>query len=88
MTPIGYTRLVRCAVHADNPSPTCAECRAREARDADLGGALVLFVGVGYLLTVALGYALVRGRPIVGAVGVIVALALARAAEVLKARVR
>lgn len=48
----------------------------------------MLFVGVGYLLTVALGYALVRGRPIVGAVGVIVALALARAAEVLKARVR
>ena len=88
MARIGYTPLVRCAVHADKPSPACAECRARETRDADLAGALVMFVGVGYLLAVAVGYALFKARPFIGAVAVIVALALARASEIVRERVR
>jgi hypothetical protein len=56
------------------------DCGTREAeRSRSLGAALLGFVSVGYLATLAVGYEFFRARPFVGGLAAIVAIGLARA---------
>jgi hypothetical protein len=59
--------------------PACAACGASaNERSSTLGSAVLAFVGVGYLATLALGYVVFKARPFVGGIAAVVAIALGR----------
>lgn len=72
----------RCLVFDVDGRPACAACGASaDERSRALGSALVGFVGVGYLATLAIGYLVLKARPVVGGLAAVVAIALGRALQ-------
>ncbi|HVJ93028.1 MAG TPA: hypothetical protein VM580_24670 [Labilithrix sp.] len=70
----------RCLTYEVEDAIACRTCGAAEGdRGRALGSAMLALVGVGYLATLALGYVFFRGRPFVGGLAAVVALALGRA---------
>ncbi|MBX3228175.1 MAG: hypothetical protein KIT84_26880 [Labilithrix sp.] len=77
---------MKCAVHADRPathsigdSPACEGCaEAAEARAKAVAPALPLLVSIAYLAVLAIGYVMLRGRPIVGGIAAVAALFVGR----------
>ena len=81
---------MQCAAHADRIAThtvggegACEDCvaSAQEQRET-IGGALLIIVSVAYLITLAIGYLLFKGRPIVGGLAAVVALVFGRAVQV------
>jgi hypothetical protein len=71
-----------CASFDVDGKPACEACgAAADERSRALGSALLTFVGVGYLATLAIGYLLFRARPFVGGLAAVVAIALGRALQ-------
>jgi hypothetical protein len=69
----------RCLTDSIDDVDVCTSCaRAAEADSDALGAAGVGFVGVGYLLTLALSYRIFHARPFLGGLAAIVAIALGR----------
>lgn len=58
----------------------CADLADERARS--LGSLVFALVGVGYLAALAIGYVVFRGRPFVGGIAAVVALALGRALQI------
>lgn len=72
-----------CAVYEVDGAACCERCgRAEQDRSHALGSALVAFVGVGYLATLALGILVFHAKPFVGGIAAIVAIALGRGLQV------
>ncbi len=64
-------------------SVACEACGAVEDdRSRTVGLALLAFVGVGYLATLAIGIAVFRARPFVGGLAAVVAIALGRVLQI------
>jgi hypothetical protein len=75
-------RCDRCLTYDVDGQPACNSCGALEDdRSRALGVALLGFVSVGYLATLAIGYVVFRARPIVGGLAAVVAIALGRALQ-------
>jgi len=76
-----------CAGFEIDGKACCADCaREVEAQARDVGSGMLALVGVGYLLTLAVGFAIWKGRPFIGGLAAVVAIALGRALQlVLKA---
>lgn len=73
----------RCLVFDVDGGGACAACAAsQDDRSRALGSALLAFVGVGYLATLAIGYLLFRGRPFVGGLAAVVSIGLGRALQI------
>jgi hypothetical protein len=69
----------RCIGYDVDDRMACEPCGVAEGdRGRELGSAIIGFVGVGYLATLALGYVFFRGRPFVGGFAAVVAVALGR----------
>ncbi len=74
----------RCITYEIDDAPACATCANDEAeRSRSMGSALLAFVGVGYLATLAIGYVVFHARPFVGGIAAVVAIALGRALQLL-----
>ena len=72
----------RCLTHEVDGRLVCEACGAREDdRARSLGSAILGFVGVGYLTTLALGTIVFRARPFVGGLAAVVAMVLWRALQ-------
>jgi hypothetical protein len=68
-----------CIAYDVDERPTCETCgRAEEDRGKSLGGTVLALTGLGYLATLAVGVALFHGRPFIGGVAAIAAIALGR----------
>ncbi len=65
-------------------SSCCERCGRTEEDDSHaLSSGLLALVGVGYLLTLAIGILLVKPQPFIGGIAAIVAIALGRALQLL-----
>jgi hypothetical protein len=78
-----------CATYDLDGSVCCETCGViEEERSRSIGAALLAFVGVGYLASLALCVAIFHARPFIGGIAAIVAIALGRVLQiVLKPRV-
>jgi hypothetical protein len=75
----GRPRCDACLTWDVDGRAACEECGLAEAaRLSSAGAALLGFVGVGYLATLAIGYEVFRARPFVGGFAAVVAIALWR----------
>lgn len=73
----------RCASWDVDGRAACEACgAASDERSRALGSALLAFVAVGYLAALAIGYLVFRGRPFVGGLAAVVAIALGRALQI------
>lgn len=72
-----------CATFELDGKACCADCaRDVEAQSRDVGSGMLTLVGVGYLLTLAVGFAIWQRRPFIGGLAAVVAIALGRALQV------
>jgi hypothetical protein len=72
----GCDRCLSCEVDG---SAVCESCGVlADDRSRSLGTAMVAFVGVGYLATLAIGYLVFRARPFIGGLAAVVAITLGR----------
>jgi hypothetical protein len=68
-----------CLTYEVSDRPACHACVAHvEGRSRAFGSALLLFVSVGYLATLAIGYTVLRGRPFVGGLAAVAAILIWR----------
>lgn len=71
-----------CLAYDVDGNVACESCAALEDdRGRALGSALLAFVAVGYLATLAIGIVVFRARPFVGGLAAVVAIALGRALQ-------
>ncbi|MDF2695036.1 MAG: hypothetical protein K0S65_3419 [Labilithrix sp.] len=69
----------RCLAYDVDQTASCEACAAHaEDRSRSLGGAILAFVAVAYLATIAVGVLVFRARPFIGGLAAIVAIALGR----------
>ncbi len=67
------------ATHDVDGRAVCTSCASDAAERSDaFASAIPVLVGVGYLAAIAIGYLVLRARPIVGALAAVVALVFAR----------
>ncbi len=72
----------RCLVYEIDGSPACEACGTRaDERSRVLGSALLVFVAVAHLATLAVAYLVFRARPFVGGFAAVVALVAGRALQ-------
>lgn len=72
-----------CAAYDVDGRACCEACgRDEEDRSRSIGSALLAFVGVGYLATLAICVVVFHARPFVGGVAAIAAIALGRVLQI------
>jgi len=72
----------RCLAYDVDGGVACESCGALEdERSRAIGSAVLAFVAVGYLAALAIGYLVFRGRPFIGGLAAVVAIALGRALQ-------
>jgi hypothetical protein len=73
----------RCAAYDIDGCVCCEACgRAEEERSRSLGSALLGFVGVGYLLALALGLLVFHAKPYIGGIAAVAAIVLGRVLQI------
>jgi hypothetical protein len=73
----------RCAAYDVDGCVCCEACgRAEEERSRSVGSALLGFVGVGYLLALALGLLVFHAKPYIGGIAAVAAIVLGRVLQI------